>query len=73
MLEIDLKRDKKLTPQDYLMYILIIVLVFLFLGLILQLSWNASMPLAFNGAKEISYITALLLIIVTGILFGRKM
>lgn len=66
------KSDKKqYTASEVALGVIVAVLGILLVTWILQLSWNASLPKAFSGAKSISFSVAFFMIIVSMILFPR--
>lgn len=63
----DLKKNNNNT--NTLLVLVSLVVTILLLTLILQYSWNFSVPTMFSGAKEITFSAAFFLLIVSFILF----
>ncbi len=58
-----------ITPANIFLGVAVGLLLFILLVWILQVSWNASLPKMFTGAKSITFMTALFFMIVVIIIF----
>lgn len=61
----------KPTPSQVIVGLLFLILAFIVITWVLQISWNASVPHMFNGANRITFTAALGFLIVAMIIFPR--
>jgi hypothetical protein len=63
------KKEKK--DQNIILLVLLVALTLLLMGIIVKLSWNYVMPHIVSGVGKITFLQALVLVILTRTLFSN--